>query len=166
MPDSSAGPEATIAPRLIDAPSSTTAISSSVLALNEMPALPDFAGLPQTADGDAEKNRDHQRLDIGMAESRLLPILQDHRDRGDENAEHQARHDGGELGRRCGEMVPPTGWTGRRTVTHGLWFLTVFHRWLLRSAREFYVLYKTWIPAGVQREIGRLGKRCSGAMAP
>ena len=37
MPDSSAGPEATIAPRLMDAPNKTTAISSSVLALNEMP---------------------------------------------------------------------------------------------------------------------------------
>jgi hypothetical protein len=58
-------------------------------------------------------------------------------------------------------MIPPTD---RRTITRSLWFLTVFHRWLLRSAREFYVLYKTWIAAAVQREIAHLGKRCSGAI--
>src|ERR1700709_1326283 len=101
--------------------------------------MPDVSGLPETSDGDTEQNRDHQRLDVRMAEGRLLPILQHHRDRGDENTEHQARYDGGEFGRRCRKMIPPTQWTDR-TITRRLWFLMVFHRRLLRPAREFLCL--------------------------
>jgi hypothetical protein len=75
-----------------------------------------------------------------MPEGRLLPILQDHRDRGDENTQHQAGYDGGEFGRRCRKMIPPTQWADRRTITRSLWFLTVFHRWLLRPGRKFLCL--------------------------
>ena len=58
-----------------------------------MPGRHSAGRRPGRADGDAKQDRQHQRLDIGLADEAFLDDLKHEGEAGDEAAEEKARHD-------------------------------------------------------------------------
>ena len=87
MPRIRTGPSATMVATLTEAPSMTIATSSTNFALNPMPGIQHRRGLPGGAHRDAEQDRQHQRLEIGLTGEMHFDRLQQHRHGGDGDAQ-------------------------------------------------------------------------------
>ena len=75
---------------LTDAPSMTIATSSTNLALNAMPGI-QRGGRPRGAHGDAEQDREDERLEIGLTGEVDFDRLQQHRHSRDGDAQNNTR---------------------------------------------------------------------------